>query len=295
MEDKKDRYRSDSEDDLEEEPREGRHDHIILSQDRRLGALLPSMDQNYRKTYDEVFNDSTLKTVYRLFQRKVLDTLEYPISTGKEANVFLGKQIAGDGGGTDETTTIDVAVKIFRESTTTFRKVLPYIEGDPRFKHIVKGRRGLVSIWAKKEYKNLKRLENAGVRVPSPLAIDRNILIMEFIGTKLRPAPTLRQWYIENRGHEKLKDRMTRFYTEVTNIMKKIHTDAGLVHADLSEFNILIHRGHPVIIDAGQAVVHSHPMSREFLDRDIKNIAAFFRKCGVDSSKAGIRKKLALE
>ncbi|MCK4613369.1 MAG: hypothetical protein KAU14_01090, partial [Thermoplasmata archaeon] len=56
----------------EEDYREGRHDSIIRGLDQRMSALLPTGDKDYRKTYDEVFNDSTLKTIYRLFQRKVL-------------------------------------------------------------------------------------------------------------------------------------------------------------------------------------------------------------------------------
>jgi len=279
MEDEENDFWSEDEDDLEDHPREGRHDSVIESHDRKIGAQLPSIDKEYRKTYDEVFNDSTLKTIYRLFQRKVLDSLEYPISTGKEANVFLGmEKVEGE----DRK---PVAVKIFRESTTTFRKVLPYIEGDPRFKHIVRGRRGLVSIWAKKEYKNLKRMENAGVRVPCPSAQEKNILIMEYIGIKNRPSPTLRQWYIENKDRDDIDKRMKRIYKQIARAMKRTHREAGLVHSDLSEFNILIFRGNPVIIDMGQAVVHAHPMSGEFLRRDIRNIAAYFRRRGVDSSE----------
>ncbi len=262
--------------DGEDHVHEDRHEPLIDSIDKRVGKLVKTGDKGYRKTYDEVFNDSTLKTIYRLFQRKMLDTLEHPISTGKEANVFLGI-------GNEKQ---QVAVKIFRESTTTFRKVRPYIEGDPRFQQILRGRRGLVEIWARKEFKNLKRMANAEIRVPEAIAIDRNVLIMEYIGDETRPAPTLRQWYIDHRDDPDLVAKMERFYECITGMMKIMHQDAKMVHADLSEFNILIHDDEPVIIDVGQSVLLAHPMTREFLERDVRNITAFFRKVGVQAEEA---------
>lgn len=259
--------------------RDSKHDSLINMHEGKVETTFGTRDKEYRKTYDAVFNDSTLRTIYRLFQRKVLLTVEYPISTGKEANVFLGLGMDNE----------PVAVKIFRESTSTFRKVRPYIEGDPRFNHVLKDRRGLVAIWAKKEFKNLKRLENAGVRVPKARGIDRNVLVMEYIGDDTMPAPTLRNWWHENRGGSDTPDLISEFYEEIKEQMKKVHQEAGLVHADLSEFNILISNDQPYIIDVGQAVLHAHPMSIEFFERDIKNITAFFRKIGVDATEKELR------
>ena len=141
----------------------------------------------------------------------------------------------------------------------------------------------------KKEFKNLKRLEHAGVRVPETHGIDRNVLVMEYIGDESRPAPTLRNWYHENREGSDTPDIVIGFYEEVKQQMRKMHQEAGLVHADLSEFNILISNDQLYIIDVGQAVLHAHPMSVEFFDRDIRNITAFFRKIGVDTSEKELR------
>jgi RIO kinase 1 len=333
---KKHRRSSPEIEDLDKDPTDRRHDRLIDRHDLKQGALVSTGDKEYRKTYDEVFNDSTLKTIYRLFQRRVLDSLEHPISTGKEANVFLGyviekthvdieapqsngpaampesnePQDGGVEGGDepqdliddadegsqnepDESGKVRVAVKIFRESTTTFRKVRPYIEGDPRFKQIMKGRRGIVSIWTKKEFKNLKRMENAGVRVPSPHAVDRNILIMDYLGNEIKPALTLRQWCLEHRYDDNFHHRISKLCDEIIEEMRKINVDAGLVHSDLSEFNILIFNDLPYIIDVGQAVVHSHPMSGEFFERDVRNIAAFFSKMGVEITPKSILEKIA--
>jgi len=262
-----------------------KHDFIAEELDKRIGSLLPTGDKEHRKTYSEVFNDSTMNSIYRLFQRKVLDTVEFPLSTGKEANVFLG---------TDKNRE-PVAVKIFRESTTTFRKVRPYIEGDPRFRHVLKDRRGLVELWARKEFKNLKRLEAAGVNVPSAMAIERNVLVMEYIGDENRAAPTLRQWYIENRDNPDTAEKMSEFYETISVAMQRIHQKAKMVHADLSEFNILVYKKEPIIIDVGQGVLLAHPMAREFFERDIKNISAFFRRAGVEAEEAALKERVLNE
>ena len=94
------------------------------------------------------------------------------ISTGKEANVYRGEDSDGN----------PVAVKIYRVSTAETDFMLEYIVGDPRFKRIKKRSRALIPQWALKEYKNLTRYHEAGVRVPKPLDIQRNVLVMEFIG-----------------------------------------------------------------------------------------------------------------
>lgn len=252
-----------------------KHDPLIHSQEGKIETTFGTRDKEYRKTYDEVFNESTLKTIYHLFQRKILSTVEYPISTGKEANVFLGFDIKQE----------PVAIKIFRESTTSFRKVRPYIEGDPRFKHILRNRRGIVSIWAKKEFKNLKRMEHAGVRVPEALGIERNVLVMTYIGDDSMAAPTLRNWWNDHKNEDEAIGMLKLFYEDLMEQMRLINIEAGLVHSDLSEFNILIFEEKPYIIDVGQAVVHSHPMSGEFLTRDIHNFTAFFKRNGIDAEE----------
>jgi RIO kinase 1 len=66
----------------------------------------------------------------------------------------------------------------------------------------------------------------------------------------------------------------------VLNVRKMYHT-CKLVHADLSEYNILFHGGHLCIIDVSQSVEHDHPSAFDFLRSDIKNIEDFFEKFGV--------------
>ena len=59
---------------------------------------------------------------------------------------------------------------------------------------------------------------------------------------------------------------------------------AELVHADLSEYNILNYNEEPVIIDCGQAVLLSHPMAKEFFERDVRNMCNYFRKRGLEKT-----------
>ena len=135
-----------------------------------------------RKTYDEVFDRPTLMAIAKLINDAILETLDYPVSTGKEGNVFHGTGPRGA-----------VAVKIYRVSNATFKHLGKYIVGDPRFKGVKRNTRGMVEAWAQKEYRNLRRMSGAGARVPRPIDQRNHVLVMEYIGDETRPAPLLRQ------------------------------------------------------------------------------------------------------
>ena len=63
--------------------------------------------------------------------------------------------------------------------------------------------------------------------------------------------------------------------------MRRLYS-AGLVHGDFSEYNVVFHEGQLVVLDLGQAVTVHHPNSREFLERDCENVAAFFGRQGLE-------------
>ncbi|MEW5761562.1 MAG: serine protein kinase RIO [Candidatus Thermoplasmatota archaeon] len=214
-----------------------------------------------RKTYDEVFDYSTLFTINKLISEGTIDILDFPIATGKEANIFRGS--VGDK---------FVAVKIFRVATATFKNFLKYIVGDPRFKSISHSHRELVYTWARKEYKNLVKLYDAGVIVPKPLRLYNNVLVMEYIGDETKAAPMLKD--VKLRAKKKA-------YEKIIACIKKIYEDACMVHGDMSEYNILVNGDKFVYIDLAQAVVLKHPMAYELLFRDIRNICRYFTKLGV--------------
>ena len=216
-----------------------------------------------RRTGSEIFDERTLMLLYKLLSDGLFDTLEFPISTGKEANIFRGTK--GDR---------FVAVKIYRVATATFKNFGKYIIGDPRFRSIGKDHRGLISLWAQKEYKNLARLREAGVRVPEPLACREHVLVMEYIGQPDAAAPMLRDAGLG-------PDALERVQHEVLTFLDKSYNRAGLVHGDLSEYNILIDGKKTVFIDLAQAVVLEHPMAQELFERDVKNMAAWFKRKGL--------------
>ena len=215
-----------------------------------------------RRTGSEIFDERTLMLLYKLLSDGLFDTLEFPISTGKEANVFRGTK--GDR---------FVAVKIYRVATATFKNFGKYIIGDPRFRSIGKDHRGLIGLWAQKEYKNLARLREAGIRVPEPLACREHVLVMEYIGQPDAAAPMLRDAGLG-------PDAIERVQHEVLAFLDKSYNRAGLVHGDLSEYNILIDGKKTVFIDLAQAVVLEHPMAQELFVRDVKNMAAWFKRKG---------------
>jgi len=215
-----------------------------------------------RRTGSEIFDESSLMLLYKLLSEGHFDTLEFPISTGKEANIFRGTK--GDR---------FVAVKIFRVATSTFHNFNMYIAGDPRFKNAGRDHRSLVYTWARKEQKNLARMREAGIRVPEPLACRGNVLVMEYIGKPDRAAPMLRDAKL---GHGELVNvRHT-----ILDFMDICYNRAGLVHGDLSEYNVLINGPDTVLIDVGQAVVLEHPMAQELFVRDLQTIAAYFKRKG---------------
>ena len=226
-----------------------------------------------KKTLDEVFDKSTLHSLEKLISNRVIDILDFPISTGKEGNVFRG-------------VTPDkkfVAVKIYRTSTSTFKHISQYIVGDPRFASIHKTRRDIIFAWTKKEYKNLQRAYNIGVNVPKPILYVNNVLIMEYLGDEDQPAPMLKDVIINN--PKKTFDTVIKF---ISMMYKK----AELVHSDISAFNILIHKNKPYLIDLGQGMLLEHPNADEFLRRDIYNIAQYFKKYKINADEKQIYKKI---
>lgn len=213
---------------------------------------------------EEVFDRSTLMVIYDFMNAGVIDRIFGVVQSGKEARVYWGKDRNGN----------ELAIKIYLTVSAEFRKgMLKYVEGDPRFKNVKRDTRSLIFAWAQKEFKNLELAIAAKVRVPKPIAVRNNVLIMEFIGKNGVSAPTLK---------EKPPDNPERIYRTILIYMKRLYQGAELVHGDLSEYNVMVWRGSPVIIDVSQAVPLSHPLADQLLNRDINNINRFFSRLGVN-------------
>ena len=227
-----------------------------------------------KRVGSEVFDTITLKTLYKLTNTGNIHRLNGAISTGKEANVFKGAD-------KDEEF---VAVKIYRVITSDFKKMQTYIHGDPRFNVRTTNKRQLINAWVNKEFRNLQRAYEVGVRVPKPIAAKNNVLVMEFIGDKEgNAALPMRHSDISN---------PRKLLNKLIDYMKLLYQDAGLVHGDLSSYNILIQNGDPVIIDISQGMTRDHPISEELLNRDIKNIIKDFKKLKVNITFEEIKSRI---
>ncbi|WP_224448139.1 serine/threonine-protein kinase Rio1 [Haloprofundus salilacus] len=245
-------------------------DRIARRRDREFSKFRKRIkDADQFKVEQSVFDDATFAAIYKLVQDGYIEAFGGPISTGKEANVY---EALGD----DDT---DVAVKIYRINASNFQQMREYLEGDPRFEGIGNDKGKIVLAWVRKEFANLERAQKAGVRVPTPIAVERNVLVMELVGLVEERARRLAEVNVEN---------PQTAYEVVREYMRRLH-GAGLVHGDLSEYNMIIHEGELVIIDLGQAVTVHHPNAEEFLDRDCENVAKFFSRQGLDVTGEQLR------
>jgi RIO kinase 1 len=250
-----------SEDELDAKKRSKlEHDYLVIEKRDRYLLKDQSIDH---AVIEEVFDRSTLMVLYDLLNQGVLDSLYGVVKAGKEARVYWGVTTRGE----------SLAVKIYLMVASEFRKFLPYIQGDTRFKSVRKGSRSLIYAWAQKEYKNLQRAHEAGVRVPTPIRVAKNVLVMEFIGEDGVAAPTLK---------DQPPKRAGKVYAALLRDVKTLYTKAKLVHADLSEYNVMTFKGHHVIFDMAQAVLVDHPMAQTFLERDLQNLNRFFGTRGVE-------------
>ncbi len=218
-------------------------------------------DIDDKKVTESVLDVETSRTLFGLIKSKIIENMTGIISTGKEANVYHGYGPKGS----------ELAIKIYRTSTNIFKTLQVYILGDPRFNKIKRDQRSFVYAWAKKEFKNLSRAYQAKVKVPKPIECVKDVVVMEFIGKKGLPYPLLKDVKIR---------KPKKVYQEVLKNLDLLYNKAGLVHADLSEYNI-IYTPKIYFIDISQAVLLDHPYAEIFLYRDIKNITRFFEKQNV--------------
>jgi RIO kinase 1 len=219
------------------------------------------------ESLEEVFDRSTLMIVYRMLNRRYITKIFGVVRSGKESRVYwgLGKRNK------------PVALKIFLTTSAGFKRGrMMYIKGDERFKSTRTDTRSLIAIWALKEFRNLQQAQQAGVRVPSPIKVEGNVLLMEFIGRRGIPAPLLRETPLRHPG---------RVYDMIAEAVRRLYQKAHLVHGDLSEYNIMMNDSAPVIFDLAQAVPPEHPMARSFLERDLVRLNDYFSKIGVGVPK----------
>ncbi|MGQ0609283.1 MAG: RIO1 family regulatory kinase/ATPase domain-containing protein [Chloroflexota bacterium] len=129
-------------------------------------------------------------------------------------------------------------------------------------------------MWPIQEWAILRRAWDAGVSVPYPVEQTEDGMLMEYIGDESRAAPKLVQARL---GADALASAWTQLSDNLRNL-----TAAGLVHADLSPYNLLWWEDRLVIIDLPQAVEFvSNPDAFELLHRDLANVAGWFDRQGI--------------
>lgn len=210
------------------------------------------------KVYGNVFDQYTFRNLYKLQTQGHYEELLSPVALGKEANIFTARTSEGK----------TVIIKIYRLQTCNFNKMYDYIKGDPRYINLKKQRRKIIFAWTLREYRNLLKFREF-VEVPQPITQLDNIIVMEMVGRE-EPSCQLK---------DDVPEDVKGFCETLIKELKKIR-DAGFVHGDLSEYNILNFEDEPIFIDLSQSTTKSDPNYEEYWDRDIKNMVRFFRKIG---------------
>lgn len=199
----------------------------------------------------------------------MIDEVLYQLMSGKEAQVYVVR--SGD--------TVRCA-KVFKEAKKrSFKQAVQYQEGrkvrnSRRARAMSKktryGQKEQEDAWLNAEVDALYKLAAAGVRVPEPMGFVDGVLLMELVSDgDGKAAPRMDDVTFTA---EEARDYHDQVIAEVVRMLS-----AGLIHGDLSEFNVLLDTNGPVIIDLPQAVNAAGNNSAEFmLERDVDNIRRFF-------------------
>jgi RIO kinase 1 len=204
-----------------------------------------------------------------LIEDGLIDDVTRQLMSGKEAMVFV--VVCGD----------EVrCAKVYKEANKrSFRQSVDYTEGrktkNSRQARAMQkgskyGRESQEAAWQSAEVDALYRLAKAGVRVPTPYNFYEGVLLMELVtGDDGNAAPRLNDMQL---SAETAREYHAFLIQQVVKMLI-----AGIVHGDLSEFNILVGSDGPVIIDLPQAVdAAGNNHAKDMLARDVKNLADYF-------------------
>ena len=209
------------------------------------------------------------KRLQSLIEEGLIDTVLRQLMSGKEAQVYVVRS-------GDETR----CAKVYKEATQrSFRQAVDYTENRKvkntrQARAMAKGtrfgRQAQEAAWQSAEVDALYRLAAAGVRVPRPYNFHDGVLLMELVTDEHGDAaPRLNDVQLTP---EAARAHHATLLTEVVRMLC-----AGVVHGDLSEFNILLAHDGPVIIDLPQAVdAAGNNHAQRMLLRDVGNLRAFF-------------------
>lgn len=270
-----------------------KYSHKIKTDELSISKAKTNKDKANRATVENVLDPRTMRFLKALVNRGVITGLNGCLSTGKEANVYHA--FAGPGKITEEeqekekSKTLDdlsaegrkeYAIKIYKTSILIFKDRERYVDGEFRFRNSRSQHnpRKMIKIWAEKEYRNLRRIHQMGViPSPEPIEVKNNVLVMEFLNRGNGFAsPKLKDHPYKDR------DEIFHYYHLMVAYIRLLYQVCRLVHADLSEYNTIVHNDKLYMIDVSQSVEPEHPMSLDFLRMDIKNVNLYFEKMGID-------------
>jgi RIO kinase 1 len=209
------------------------------------------------------------KRLQSLIDEGLIDSVQRQLMSGKEAMVFVVR--CGDEAR---------CAKVYKEAThRSFRQAVDYTENrkvknSRQARAMAKGtrfgREAQEAAWQSAEVDALYRLAGAGVRVPKPYNFHEGVLLMELVvDAEGAAAPRL------NDVAFTAADARTHHATLLKEVLRMLC--AGVVHGDLSEFNILLGADGPVIIDLPQAVdAAGNNHAKRMLLRDVENLRHFF-------------------
>ncbi|KAK3660382.1 Serine/threonine-protein kinase rio1 [Elasticomyces elasticus] len=242
-------------------------------------------ERSDRATTEQVLDPRTKMILLQLLNRDIISELHGVLSTGKEANVYHAISTpTSESSEEPASPPLHRAIKVYKTSILVFKDRDKYVSGEHRFKHGYNksSNRAIVKVWAEKEFRNLRRLHSAGIPCPQPIYLKAHVLVMSFLGSRKGwpAAPRLRDVEFADGDAQA---RWQEVYVTLLGYMRRMYQVCRLVHADLSEYNLLFHEGELFVIDVSQSVEHDHPRSLEFLRMDVKNISDFFGRKGVDT------------
>jgi RIO kinase 1 len=212
---------------------------------------------------DPAFADGWITEIHRV------------VKSGKEATVYLCR--GGERSGEEL-----VAAKVYRSSQNRmFRNESAYEEGGMRAvgrreklaaaKRTAFGREVRHSRWLGREQETLSILHPAGARVPRPVAALDGLVLLSWIGHGEEAAPHLRQVSLEQGDARRIRGILLE--------QVELFLACNVVHGDLSEYNVLVRDGDPVVIDFPQAVdARFNRNARDLLRRDLGNLNRFFSR-----------------
>ncbi|GCE22849.1 RIO1 family regulatory kinase/ATPase domain-containing protein [Dictyobacter kobayashii] len=226
-----------------------------------------------------------LSSLTPLYDQELILDILHVVKSGKEATVFCCSAHPDTG--------LDyLAVKVYRprmfrslkndadyrNNRTQRDEQGRVVHGDNRLRGVARktarGHAARVTSWIEYEFDTQRKLFQAGVHVPRPLAYVGNAVLMEYVGTEGNAAPLLRDVKLDAAEVEPL------FECLLADI--ELSLVNGRIHGDLSEYNILYWQGAVTIIDFAQAVDTSHDEVFPIFARDIERVCQYFERYGLE-------------